>query len=123
MDDINMIGSLGKFRGLAVLILELFEKMLSEKEIVIPDEDRTGAEEEANLFGMAYAVMEDQIADLLTHHAFSVEPDVIQKAEQCLIDNGIKQDEESTVLQAIGYILFSVELYPSSELLTGGMEQ
>lgn len=36
----------------------------------------------------------------------------IQKAEQCLIDNGISPDEVQTVLQALGYILNDEELYP-----------
>ena len=39
----------------------------------------------------------------------------IQKAEQCLIDNGIDEDEVSTVLQALGYILLDSELYPNNE--------
>lgn len=39
-------------------------------------------------------------------------PDVIQKAEQCLIDNGIEKDEAKIVLQALGYILLNHELYP-----------
>lgn len=36
----------------------------------------------------------------------------IEKAEQCLIDNGIEADEVCTVLQALGYILLDKELYP-----------
>ena len=36
----------------------------------------------------------------------------IKAAEQCLIDNGIEEDEASIVLQAIGYILLDEELYP-----------
>ena len=36
----------------------------------------------------------------------------IQKAEQILVDNGIEDDEAQTVLQAIGYVLLNMELYP-----------
>ena len=36
----------------------------------------------------------------------------IKRAEKCLIDNGIEADEAPIVLQAIGYILFDIELYP-----------
>ncbi len=36
----------------------------------------------------------------------------IKKAEEILRDNGIDEDETSTVLQAIGYALLNVELYP-----------
>ena len=39
----------------------------------------------------------------------------IRKSEQVLVDNGIEEDEAETVLQAIGYTLFDVELYPVSE--------
>lgn len=34
----------------------------------------------------------------------------IKKAEQCLIDNGIEEDEVEIVLQALGYILLDMEL-------------
>ena len=37
---------------------------------------------------------------------------MIERAEQCLKDNGIEDDEASTVLQAIGYTLLDMELYP-----------
>lgn len=36
----------------------------------------------------------------------------IKKTEKVLIDNGIEQDEASTILQAIGYTLLDMELYP-----------
>jgi hypothetical protein len=36
-------------------------------------------------------------------------------AEKVLIDNGIEEDEASTVLQAIGYSLLNTELYPEEE--------
>lgn len=39
----------------------------------------------------------------------------IRKAEQCLIDNGIEEDEAPIVLQAIGYILLDEELYPDKQ--------
>ena len=42
----------------------------------------------------------------------SISPSRRQAAEQCLIDNGISQDEAETVLQALGYILLNQELYP-----------
>lgn len=35
----------------------------------------------------------------------------IKDAEQCLIDNGIEEDEVETVLQALGYILLDMELF------------
>ena len=36
----------------------------------------------------------------------------IKKTEKVLIDNGVEKDEASTVLQAIGYTLLDMELYP-----------
>lgn len=36
----------------------------------------------------------------------------INSALQCLIDNGIDEDEAETVLQALGYILLDEELFP-----------
>lgn len=39
----------------------------------------------------------------------------IAAAMKCLMDNGIEPDEAENVLQAIGYILFNVELFPDAE--------
>lgn len=35
----------------------------------------------------------------------------IERAVQCLIDNGIEHDEAEIVLQTLGYILLDTELY------------
>ena len=35
----------------------------------------------------------------------------VEAAEKVLVDNGIEEDEASTVLQAIGYTLLDAELY------------
>ena len=45
----------------------------------------------------------------------TIQKETIEKAEQCLIDNGIDADEASVVLQALGYILIDTELYPEEE--------
>lgn len=55
-------------RGLAISILDIFEDMLDEKGIMIPDEDRTGDESEACLYGTTYAELEDQITELLSNY-------------------------------------------------------
>ena len=44
-----------------------------------------------------------------------ISKEAIKKAEQVLIDNGIEADEADIVLQAIGYVLLDVELYPGEE--------
>ena len=59
------LASIGKHRGVAIRILDVFEEMLESKGISIPDEDRTGEESEACLYGMTYAELENTIEELL----------------------------------------------------------
>ena len=61
----NLFESVGKTRGIAIMILDMFEDMLADKGIVIPDEDREGDEDEACLYGSTYYELEDQITELL----------------------------------------------------------
>lgn len=37
--------------------------------------------------------------------------DEIRESEKMLVQNGIEEDEASTVLQALGYVLLDTELY------------
>ena len=41
----------------------------------------------------------------------------IDKAIECLIDNGIEADEAEVVLQSLGYILLDTELFPNGEYM------
>ena len=59
------LASIGKHRGVAIRILDIFEEMLENKGVSIPDEDRMGDESEACLYGMTYAELENEIAELL----------------------------------------------------------
>ena len=68
------LASIGKHRGVAIRILDIFEEMLESKGISIPDEDRTGEESEAQLFGITYATLEDEVADLLKRYYDDREP-------------------------------------------------
>ena len=61
----TLFESVGKTRGIAIMILDIFEGMLDEKGIVIPDEDREGDEDEACLYGSTYYELEDAITELL----------------------------------------------------------
>ena len=61
----ELFESVGKTRGIAIMILNLFEDMLADKGIQIPDEDREGDEDEACLYGSTYYELEDQITELL----------------------------------------------------------
>jgi hypothetical protein len=64
----ELFADLGKHRGLAIMILDIFEDMLDEKGIMIPDDDRTGADGEACLYGCTYGDLEEEITALLIKH-------------------------------------------------------
>ena len=59
------VESLDKFKMTSVKIIELFEDILSNHNIMIPDEDRIGDEDEACIYGMTYAKLEDDIVSIL----------------------------------------------------------
>ena len=62
------LASVGKHRGVAIRILDIFEEMLEYKGSSIPDEERTGDESEACLYGMTYADLENAIEELLSRY-------------------------------------------------------
>ena len=62
------LAGVGKHRGVAIRILDIFEEMLENKGISIPNEERTGDESEACLYGMTYADLENAIEELLTRY-------------------------------------------------------
>ena len=47
-------------------IVEIFEDMLEEKDILIPDKDRQGEENEAPLYGMTYVNLVNEIIAYLS---------------------------------------------------------
>jgi len=61
----QLFEDMGKPRGLAIMILDIFEDMLDEKGIMIPDDDRMGDEGEACLYGCTYGDLEEEITYLL----------------------------------------------------------
>ena len=64
----QLFESMGKPRTIAIMILDIFEDMLEEKGIMIPDEDRKNEEGEACLYGSTYYGLEDEIAELLSNY-------------------------------------------------------
>jgi hypothetical protein len=60
--------NLGKARGLASMIVDLFEDLLAEYNILIPNDEREGEEDEACIYGDDYYTLEDQITELLCEH-------------------------------------------------------
>ena len=64
-----------KYRPYANKICDLFEDLLDEHGIDIPDDDREGYEEEAHLYGTTYYDLEDAISELLCKFASEIDPD------------------------------------------------
>lgn len=55
-----------KVRHAAVDICSLFEELLEKHDITIPDDDRTGSEGEARLYGLTYFDLEQGVTDILS---------------------------------------------------------
>ncbi len=64
-----------KTRPYAAAICDLFEELLDEHRIDIPDEAREGNEEEAHLYGETYYNLEDSILELLHKFASEIDPE------------------------------------------------
>ena len=66
--DTSMSGKIMaiKLREYSVDIVELFEELLEAHDITIPDEDRTGDECEARLYGTTYSDLEDEVKHILS---------------------------------------------------------
>ena len=47
-------------------------------------------------------------------HATEITDKQLDKALQCLVDNGIDEDDAYEVLKALGYILLDEELFPDA---------
>ena len=73
---------LSKSRQLAIDIIDIFEELLAEHDIYIPDEDREEYDEddedydedeceEACIYGSTYYQLEDEITELLDRHIFN----------------------------------------------------
>ena len=64
-----------KTRPYAASICDLFEELLDEHGIDIPDEDREGNEEEAHLYGATYYNLEDAVLEILHKFASEIDPE------------------------------------------------
>lgn len=64
----HLIETYGKPHAVAILIAELFENLLDEHNIYVPDEDRTGEEGEACLYGTTYYNLVDDIDEILAKY-------------------------------------------------------
>lgn len=70
-----------KVRRIANEICELFEDILDKHNIDIPDEDREGNEEEARIYGMTYAELEDKVKEILVDFAEQIKRDDVELEE------------------------------------------
>ena len=56
-----------KLRQFSASICDVFEELLDKYNITIPDENRTGDESEARLYGEEYSDTEDYVTQILCH--------------------------------------------------------
>ena len=70
-----------KLRPFAFEICELFEDILDEHDITIPDEDDDEREPDncARLYGMTYGNLEDRVTNILHEFANEIDPDCTVK--------------------------------------------
>ena len=71
-----------KVRPTAACICELFEDLLEEHDITIPDEDIDGNEDEARIYGMTYAKLEDTITSILMVFAETMKRDDVELLDE-----------------------------------------
>lgn len=70
-----------KVRQIANEICEQFEELLDKHNIDIPDDDREGNEEEAHIYGMTYAELEDKVKEILVEFAEQIKRDDVELEE------------------------------------------
>ena len=58
-----------RVRQISAEICDRFEELLDGLNITLPDEERTGAEGEARIYGETYSVLEDSVTELLAEFA------------------------------------------------------
>lgn len=68
-EDLVAGGDEIRVRQMSAEICSLFEDLLGNFDIMIPDEDREGAEDEACIFGETYGNLEDAVTEKLAEFA------------------------------------------------------
>jgi len=77
----------------AINILDMFEDVLDKHNIYIPDDDRTGDECEACIFGATYGDLEDEIV----HYLDKAQPKLPKSAEQKMLIDMINTYIDTTM--------------------------
>ena len=67
-----------KVREFAANICNLFENVLDEYGIDIPDDDREGYDDEAHIMGITYAGLEDDVKEILMEFAEKIKREDIE---------------------------------------------
>ena len=65
-------------RQLSHEVCEVFENLLDKHNIDIPDEDRTGDESEAHIYGVTYGNLEDEVTEVLSNFANEIKRDDLE---------------------------------------------
>lgn len=53
-------------RQISAKVADIYDSLLADNDIMVPDEDREGCEDEAPLYGCTYSVFEDGITEQLS---------------------------------------------------------
>ena len=70
-----------KVRQFAASICDLFENLLDEYDIDIPNDDREGDDGEAHIYGITYAELEDNVKEVLMEFAQQIKRDDVELDE------------------------------------------
>ena len=70
-----------KVRQFAASICDLFENLLDEYDIDIPNDDREGDDGEAHIYGITYAELEDNVKEVLLEFAKKIKRDDVELDE------------------------------------------
>ena len=70
-----------KVRQFAASICDLFENLLDEYDIDIPNDDREGDNGEPHIYGITYAELEDNVKEVLLEFAEKIKRDDVELDE------------------------------------------
>jgi len=106
--DLSEVMKIDKSREIAIQIIDEFEKLLNQKRIQIPSQDREGKPEEACLYGSEYYELEDGVTDILKKYIITNHKEIILEA---LNDYRVwfTDEAESTGLDKVKKIDMAIE--------------
>lgn len=105
-------------REVAHRILEEFEDLLTEYGIMIPSADRTGAQDEAHLFGMEHSRLEEAVVEILLE-----ESPVLETADPAAGDDWPVREVAIRIVDAFEDLLADKDIMVPSADRRGGPEE